>query len=98
MADIGPPGSTEVFLIVVCWSGRLADLLCLMPPYCPTPAELDRLYDAVSELAAEIALAAVSPKGRPIARRWLSLYGVDAPLPARRAGRACSSMVRADRS
>lgn len=53
MADIGPRlyrGFLDRGLLV----RPLGNTVYLMPPYCSTPAELDRVYDAIGDLAAEI--------------------------------------------
>ncbi len=53
MADIGPRlyrGFLDRGLLV----RPLGNTVYLMPPYCSTPAELDRVYDAIGELVAEI--------------------------------------------
>jgi adenosylmethionine-8-amino-7-oxononanoate aminotransferase len=54
MADIGPRlyrGFLDRGLLV----RPLGNTVYIMPPYCSTSAELDQIYDAILELAAEIA-------------------------------------------
>lgn len=54
MADIGPRlyrGFLDRSLLV----RPLGNTVYMMPPYCSTTAELDRVYDAIGELAGEIA-------------------------------------------
>jgi len=54
MADIGPRlyrGFLDRGLLV----RPLGNTIYIMPPYCSTAAELDRVYDAIGELANEIA-------------------------------------------